>query len=93
VVLSGLSRPEGLSVDDPDVFARIGWITPELLLTLDGIQFEGKYDPVTVMAGVNDRIRGGIAGNYRRNVRAMLANARSQATAGANEVLVVSIPE
>lgn len=93
VVLSGLSRPEGLSVDDPDVFARMEWTTPELLLTLDGIHFEGKYDPVTVMAGVNDRIRGGIAGNYRRNVRAMLANARSQATAGANEVPVVSIPE
>jgi lysophospholipase L1-like esterase len=92
-VLAGRLREKGLSVDDPLVIAKTGWTTQDLMRQLDAIRFDGEFDLVTVMVGVNDQYRGGSAEQYRRSLREMLGRAKALAGGDARRVVVLSIPD
>src|SRR5215470_16795878 len=54
---SALAR-RGELVGTPQVVARTGWTTDDLLAALDGVALTGPRPLVTLLVGVNDQYRG-----------------------------------
>src|SRR5579862_3423295 len=48
----------GMSFDFPDIIAKTGWTTADLLRGMDGYLFQQKYDIVSLLIGVNNQYQG-----------------------------------
>lgn len=83
----------GLPVSAPDVIARTGWTTDELLDGLAAAAPRGPYALVTLMIGVNDQYRGRPITEFRRGFRRLLRAAIRLAGSDRSRVLVISIPD
>ncbi len=92
-VLAARLRADGIAIAPPHVVARTGWTVAELDAALDAERLEGPFDLVTLLIGVNDQYRGGDAGSYRPQLRAMLRRAIDFAGARPSRVILVSIPD
>lgn len=93
VVLAGMLRESDISIDDPDIIARTGWTTRQLLDQIRLIEFAHTYDLVTVMVGVNDQYRGSSPEAYRSDFRDILKTAAKLSKNGPATVVVLSIPD
>jgi len=93
VRLAGLLREEALQVADPEIVARTGWTTDELMTGIERASPRGPFDLVTLLVGVNDQYRGGDAVQYRSRFRSLLRRAVSLAGGEAGRVVVLSIPD
>jgi len=82
----------GELVGPPQVIARTGWTTDDLLAALDGAAPAGPRPLVTLLVGVNDQYRGRSAESYRASFRRVLARAVSVA-GSASRVVVLSVPD
>lgn len=91
--LAVLLRGRGLAVGPPEVVARTGWTTGELMDGLDRAAPAGGFDLVSLLIGVNDQYRGADAGAYRGGFRALLDRAVALAGGEALRVIVLSIPD
>jgi hypothetical protein len=67
--LSQTLRSHGTDVTDPCIIARTGWTTEELLTAIDDSGVDGKWDLVTLLAGVNDQYRGYGERRFARDLR------------------------
>jgi len=86
-------REDGLQINDPQIIAKTGWTTDELL---KGIKDEGikqKFDLVTLLIGVNNQYRGYSTDNYRVEFLDLLHIALSYSNFNKNNVFVISIPD
>ena len=82
----------GLLIRPPQVIARTGWTTDDLLGAIDDAHPTGPRPLVTVLAGVNDQYRGRPAEEYRPSFRRVLERAVHLAGT-ASRVVVISIPD
>lgn len=74
----------------PEIVARTGWTTGDLLAALDATRLLPRYDWVTLLIGVNNQYRGLDPGDYGRQFEDLLLRAKGLAVRG---VVVLSIPD
>lgn len=85
-------RAAGCPIADPRIVARTGWTADELLDAMGTESLTGKFDLVTVLAGVNDHYRGYGTDRYRRSFEALIGSALALAKLPAH-LIVLSIPD
>ncbi len=83
----------GLAIGDPQVLARTGWTTSELLAAMQAETLTARRRLVTLQIGVNNQYRGESTHAYRAEFSAVLARAVALADGCSRRVLVVSIPD
>ncbi|MFZ6019451.1 MAG: SGNH/GDSL hydrolase family protein [Chloroflexota bacterium] len=84
---------DGFSFNQPQVIARTGWTTDELIRAIEKDQPQGTYDLVTLLIGVNNQFRGYSMEIYRSEFRELLNRSIQYADNQAGCVVVLSIPD
>jgi lysophospholipase L1-like esterase len=92
VQLANTLRKRGTDLADPRIIARTGWTTTELLAAIDESGVDGKWELVTLLAGVNDQYRGYGAARYRESFTTLLDRAAGFAKLP-HRLIVLSIPD
>lgn len=77
----------------PQIIARTGWTTDELLKAIDTAEVNPPYDLVSLLIGVNNQYRGYPTGQYRDEFELLLKQAIAFAGNDTSRVFVVSIPD
>lgn len=83
----------GIKLEAPQIIARTGWTTDELMNGIRQANPRGHYDLVTLLIGVNNQYRGRDTAEYRRQFRELLNIAIGYAGNKASHVIVLSIPD
>lgn len=91
--LAVLARAQGIDLADPDVIARTGWTTSDLLDALDAAPPRTTYGLVSLLIGVNDQYDGFPVETFRAGFRKLLGRATAYAGGRAQRVVVLSIPD
>jgi lysophospholipase L1-like esterase len=91
--LVGLLRKKGLSFSAPEIIAKSGWTTDELIEGLKDYQFLSQYDIVSLLIGVNNQSRGRELPEYSLEFENLLKQAIALAHNKADRVIVLSIPD
>ena len=86
-------RKKGLQVAAPEIIAKTGWTTDELLVGISQTQFLPSYDFVTLLIGVNNQYRGRSIEEYASQFEILLQKAIKFAKDKPSKVVVVSIPD
>lgn len=86
-------RAGGVKMEVPDVIARTGWMTENLLFALKEERLDEKYDFVTVLIGVNNQYVKRSLTEYRTHFVEILNKAISHSRGGRATVYVISIPD
>lgn len=84
-----LLRKAGHSFHSPEIIAKTGWTTDELLNGIAKTSFQEKYDFATLLIGVNNQYRGRSIEEYAEQFEELL----KKATGLAQHVIVLSIPD
>jgi lysophospholipase L1-like esterase len=90
--LSQTLRSRGTDVTDPCIIARTGWTIEELLTAIDDSGVDGKWDLVTLLAGVNDQYRGYGEKRFAQTFAELLERALGFAKLP-GRLIVLSIPD
>ncbi|RZK52960.1 MAG: SGNH/GDSL hydrolase family protein, partial [Hymenobacter sp.] len=94
VQLAALASVQGLPLAAPDIIARTGWTTAELLAAIEASGNQRTdYGLVSLLIGVNNQYRGQPVAQYRAELRELLARATRFAGGQPGRVLVLSIPD
>ncbi len=88
-----LMRRKETEIADPDIVAKTGWTTGELLKALESAQLSPPYDLVTLLIGVNNQYRGLSPEAYSQEFDQLLQHAINYAGGKRDRVFVVSIPD
>jgi lysophospholipase L1-like esterase len=92
VQLAATMHDHGTDITDLRMIARTGWTTEELLTAIEDSGVDGKWDLVTLLAGVNDQYRGYGAGRYAQTFAELLERALGLAKLP-RRLIVLSIPD
>jgi lysophospholipase L1-like esterase len=92
VQLAKALSARGTDVSAPRIIARTGWTTEELLGAIEEDGVSGRWDLVSLLAGVNDQYRGYGPERYRATFAALLARALDFAKLP-KRLVVLSIPD
>lgn len=87
-----LLRKKGHNFSAPEIIAKTGWTTDELLQALKKYKFSAPYNFATLLAGVNNQYRGRDAIEYKLEFEELLSKTLSL-TGKASHVMVISIPD
>jgi lysophospholipase L1-like esterase len=93
VRLAHLLRGSGTPISDPEIVARTGWTTDELMSAIRAAHLEESYGLVSLLIGVNNQYRGRSSEEYGAEFRDLLDFAVRRAGGDAGRVLVLSIPD
>ncbi len=93
VQLADRLRQDGISIGDPDIIARTGWTTDELINGIADRKVSGTYDLVSLLIGVNNQYRGRDSENFREEFKELLIQALVFAANDTSNVFVLSIPD
>lgn len=93
VQLAAQVRAQGFALGEPQIIARTGWTTDELMAALTGQAPQGPFALVSLLIGVNNQYRGRSSAEYRMQLRQLLDTAMSLAGGRPERVLVLSIPD
>ena len=88
-----LLRKSGIAVHAPEIVAKTGWTTDELMAGIDRTIFEKSYDIVTLLIGVNNQYRGKDPSTYEKEFEQLLNKAIAFAGGKKQHVFVLSIPD
>ena len=88
-----LLRKSGISVHAPEIVAKTGWTTDELMAGINRTIFEKSYDIVTLLIGVNNQYRGKDPSTYEKEFEQLLNKAIAFAGGNKQHVFVLSIPD
>ncbi len=88
-----LLRSNGFATHPPEIVARTGWTTTELLNHLEGIMLNNAYDVVSLLIGVNNQYRQLSVEQYGDEFQQLLHLAVQKAGDQVNNVFVLSIPD
>jgi len=86
-------RKKGVDVAAPQIIAKTGWTTGELLNAMASAQFLAEYDLVTLLIGVNNQYRGLAPEDYAAEFENVLKMGIKLAGGKASNVIVISIPD
>jgi lysophospholipase L1-like esterase len=78
---------------DPQIIAKTGWTTDELIQAIEEEAPSNDFDLVTLLIGVNNQYRGRDIDNYRKEFRVLLNKAVEFAKGDKERVIVLSIPD
>lgn len=84
---------KGIAVDEPQIVAKTGWTTDELLSSIEERNIQETFDLVTLLIGVNNQYRGYPLHTYEQEFKQLLTLAINFASGDTNKVRVVSIPD
>lgn len=88
-----LLAEQNLNFANPDIIARTGFTTQELITNIEKNIPQHTYDIVTLLIGVNDQFRGYDTTTYAENFETLLQTAIRFADNNAQHVFVMSIPD
>jgi lysophospholipase L1-like esterase len=83
-----LLRKSGIAVHAPEIVAKTGWTTDELMAGIDRTIFEKSYDIVTLLIGVNNQYRGKDPSTYEKEFEQLLSKAITFAGGNKQHVFV-----
>ena len=86
-------RKSGVPAAAPEILARTGWTTNELISAMDQYIFAGPYDLVTLLIGVNNEYRGRTTENFLSEFDVLVNRAVRLCRKGKNGLVVLSIPD
>lgn len=93
VQLAARMRARGIEVESPDIIAKTGWTTDELVSGIIRGAPMPPYDLVSLLIGVNNQYRGYSPEAYREEFAALLEQAIDFAGGDPGRVIVLSIPD
>ncbi|SDH19615.1 Lysophospholipase L1 [Dyadobacter soli] len=93
VILADELKKVGKPVATPEIIARTGWTTRNLLDALEQSPPTGTFDLVSLLIGVNNQYQGRNMEEYRVEFRQLLVKAVAYAGDDAGNVFVLSIPD
>jgi lysophospholipase L1-like esterase len=88
-----LLRDKRKDVYGPEIVAKTGWTTAELISHLDHIVLNHAYDFITLLIGVNNQYRGLDVKEYGIDLEDLVQKAVALVKNDASRVLVMSIPD
>ncbi|HRF76125.1 MAG TPA: SGNH/GDSL hydrolase family protein [Chitinophagales bacterium] len=88
-----LLAQHNLNFANPDIIARTGFTSQELITNIEKNTPQHTYDIVTLLIGVNDQFRGYDTTTYAKNFETLLKTAIQFANNNAQHVFVLSIPD
>lgn len=77
----------------PEIVAKTGWTTFELLEHLQHTQLQSSYNFVTLLIGVNNQYRGLSVADFEKDFETLLQKAIAYANDKQQNVIVLSIPD
>lgn len=83
----------GFPCSPPDIIAKSGWSSDELLAAIEAANPQGPYDIVTIMIGVNNQYRGRHRDTILDDLHKLVALAVALAEGKLERVYVISIPD
>jgi lysophospholipase L1-like esterase len=84
---------DSVLVTAPQIVAKTGWTTDELLDAISKTTFRNKYDIVTLLIGVNNQYRNYDIAVFRTEFKKLLNLAINFASADTKKVFILSIPD
>jgi lysophospholipase L1-like esterase len=88
-----LLRKKEFNFNAPEIIAKTGWTTDELLDAINKSTLLSKYDFVTLLIGVNNQYRGRDVVQYKEQLEEILKKAIEFANGKKEHVIIVSIPD
>jgi len=88
-----LLRKKGMPVYAPEIIAKTGWTTEELMKGIDNSFVQPPYDIVTLLIGVNNQYRGAPIETYKPGFTTLLERSIAFAGNKKEHVFVISIPD
>ena len=88
-----LLRKKGISINDPEIVAKTGWTTDELMDAIAKRTLQSSYDFVSLLIGVNNQYRGRDITIYQKEFEQLLQQAIQFAGGKQHHVFVLSIPD
>lgn len=79
--------------DAPEIIARTGWTTKNLMRAIEERKLQTTFDHVTLLIGVNDQFQGKTIASYQANFEFLLQTAIYYAGNKPDHVIVLSIPD
>jgi acyl-CoA thioesterase I len=87
-------KRKGINMGErPDVIARTGWRTDNLMSAVEMEYPTNTYDLVSVQIGVNNQFQGKDIETYKKDLRILFNTAIALCSQGKNGVFVLSIPD
>lgn len=86
-------RKKGIEFHGPEILAKTGWTTDELLAAMKDYQFLRGYDWVTLLIGVNNQYRGRPLREYEMDLEILVNKALDLAGGHAGHLIILSIPD
>ena len=83
----------GFPCSPPEIIAKTGWSSDELLAAIEAANPQGPYDIVTIMIGVNNQYRGRHRDTILDDLHKLAAIAVALAEGKRERVYVISIPD
>jgi len=91
--LAAALKQQGIILTEPQIVARTGWTTDELISAIHADNIKEHYDLVTLLIGVNNQYRGYDINIYKAEFRQLLKKAITFAKGNKDRVYVLSIPD
>ncbi len=91
--LQAALKMKGIAVAEPQIIAKTGWTTDELLAAIAEQKPASNFDLVTLLIGVNNQYRGYPLNTYEQEFKQLLTLAIGFANGDAGKVRVISIPD
>jgi lysophospholipase L1-like esterase len=88
-----LLRAKGLKIQAPEIIARTGWTTDELMAGIDKTNMLKEYNLVSLLIGVNNQYRGRNLEEFGKQFELLLNKAIAYAGGKKEQVFVISIPD
>lgn len=86
-------KSQGVTINSPEIIAKTGWTTSELIPAIDAANLSANYDLVTLLIGVNNQYRGLDINEYKNEFEALLKKSIELAGGDHTKVIVISIPD
>lgn len=86
-------RKKGMLMANPEIVAKTGWTTDELIDAISKRTLNSNYDYVSLLIGVNNQYRGRDIATYKKEFEQLLLQAIQFAGGKPEHVFVLSIPD
>lgn len=95
VQLASRLNADSIDMDAPDIIAKTGWSTDQLISAIEAesADLDSVYDLVSILIGVNNQFRGNPLSQYRQELPELLATAIQYAGGKKDHVFMLSIPD
>jgi lysophospholipase L1-like esterase len=93
MILTDMLRKNNVNIADPEIIARTGWTTAELMDGIKNRNPKGPYNLVSLLIGVNNQYRGQSLERYRTELQELLQQAIGFAGGNIERVFMLSTPD